>query len=483
MNYGVVVKVLGNLLMLEALGMAPSLLISIYSKENDTTAFAFSIFITCFVGYIMSKTQINKKKMIKAKEGLTIVSLGWILASFFGSLPFIFSGSIPSFVDAFFETVSGFTTTGATIINDIEVLPKGILFWRSFTHWIGGMGILVFTVAILPAMGVGSFQIFKAESPGPIADKIVPRIKDTAKILYITYITISILELCLLWIGGMSLYESAIHTFGTLGTGGFSTRNASIGAFNSTYIHIVISIFMIMAGTNFSLYYELFKGKWRDVLKNEELRLYLGIISAGVILIAINMNMSHYNNFGQSFKYSLFQVSSIVTTTGYTTANFDEWTTFSKGILFLLMFIGGCAGSTGGGIKNVRILVLLKLIKREMSKIFHPRAVISVKIGQKPVSSDTLASIASFFALYIIIFSLGTLIISLEGIGLVSAASAVAATIGNIGPGFDFVGPARTYSEFSNPSKLLLSWFMLLGRLEIFTIFILFSPKFWTNEM
>lgn len=469
--------------MLKALGMSPSLLISIYSKQNDTAAFAFSIFITCFVGYIMSKTKINKKKMIKAKEGLTIVAFGWILFSFFGALPFVISGSIPSFVDAFFETVSGITTTGATIITDIEVLPKGILFWRSFTHWIGGMGILVFTVAILPAMGVGSFQIFKAESPGPISDKIVPRIKDTARILYITYIAITVIQIGLLWIGGMSLFESALHTFGTVGTGGFSTRNASLGAFESTYIHVVISIFMIMAGTNFSLYYELYKGKWRDVLKNEELRLYLGIIAVSVILIAINMDINLYNNFGQALEHSLFQVSSIISTTGYSTVNYDEWTTFSKGILFLLMFVGGCAGSTGGAIKSVRVLVLLKLIKREMTKMFHPRAVISVNIGQRPLSSDILASIASFFALYIIIFALGTIVISLEGIGLVSAASAVAATLGNVGPGFDFVGPTRTYSEFSAPSKLLLSWFMLLGRLEIFTIFILFSPKFWKNEI
>jgi len=469
--------------MLKALGMSPSLLISIYSKQNDTAAFAFSIFITCFVGYIMSKTKINKKKMIKAKEGLTIVAFGWILFSFFGALPFVISGSIPSFVDAFFETVSGITTTGATIITDIEVLPKGILFWRSFTHWIGGMGILVFTVAILPAMGVGSFQIFKAESPGPISDKIVPRIKDTARILYITYMAMTVLQIGLLWIGGMSLFESVLHTFGTVGTGGFSTRNASLGAFHSTYIHVVISIFMIMAGANFSLYYELYKGKWRDVLKNEELRLYLGIIVVSVILIAINMDISLYNNFGKSLEHSLFQVSSIISTTGYSTVNFDEWTTFSKGILFLLMFVGGCAGSTGGSIKSVRILVLLKLIKREITKIFHPRAVIAVKIGQRPVSTDILASIASFFALYIIIFSLGTIVISLEGIGLVSAASAVAATLGNVGPGFDFVGPTRTYSEFSAASKLLLSWFMLLGRLEIFTIFILFSPKFWKNEI
>jgi trk system potassium uptake protein TrkH len=359
----------------------------------------------------------------------------------------------------------------------------GILFWRSFTHWIGGMGILVFTVAILPTLGVGGFQIFKAESPGPTPDKIMPRIKDTAKTLYATYLFITILEIILLKIGGMSLYESAVHTFGTVGTGGFSTRNSSIGAFDSTYIHTIISIFMIMSGANFSLYYDLYKGKWRDVIKNPELRFYLSIIGISILLITIDLSLNIYHSIGKSFEFSLFQVSSIITTTGYGTADFDKWTTFSKGILFMLMFVGGCAGSTGGSIKNIRILVLIKLIKREVSKIFHPRAVIPVKIGSKTIQSDTIASIASFFSLYIFIFVIGTLIISLENIGLVSSASAVAATLGNIGPGFDFVGPTQTYSEFSVPSKLLLSSFMLLGRLELFTFFALFTPKFWTDKM
>lgn len=482
MNYGIVIKVLGNLLILEALMMIPSLLIAIYHSQSDVLAFVISIILITVLGYIMSrKTAISKR--IKAKEGLTIVALGWVLSSFFGSLPFVFSGSIPSLIDAFFETVSGFTTTGATIINDIEILPKGILFWRSFTHWIGGMGILVFTVAILPTIGVGGFQIFKAESPGPVADKIVPRIKDTAKILYMTYITISILEIALLMLGGMTLYEACIHTFGTVGTGGFSSRNASVGAFNSTYIHIVISIFMIMSGINFSLYFALYKGKFKDVIKNEELRLYLGVIFVSTILIGLNLNFSSYNNIGLSLRDALFQSSSIITTTGYATVDFDQWTTFSKAILFLLMFVGGCAGSTGGAIKNIRILVLLKLIKREISKIFHPRAMIPVKMGDKTVASDTIASITSFFALYILLFVVGTIIISLEDIGIESAASSVAATLGNIGPGFGFAGPTHTYSEFSNFSKLVFSLLMLLGRLEIFTIVALIAPKTWKNEI
>ncbi|MCM1989041.1 TrkH family potassium uptake protein [Oceanirhabdus seepicola] len=482
MNYKMIFKVLGYLLLIIAFGMIAPLIISAANNQNDLIPFAISISLTTLTGFILTKIPITKKK-IKAKEGLAIVTFGWIFASLFGALPFYLSGSIPSYVDAFFETVSGFTTTGATIITDIEILPMGILFWRSFTHWIGGMGILVVAVAILPMMGAGGFHVFKAESPGPIADKIVPRIKDTAKILYVSYIIISLAEFILLLLGGMSPFESAVHTFGTLGTGGFSTRNSSIGAFNSSYIFIVISIFMIMSGANFSLYYDLYKGKWRDVIKNSELKLYLSIISISVIAITLNMNTHLYHNLFESFKHSLFQVSSIITTTGYTTFDYEQWTTFSKGILFMLMFVGGSAGSTGGSIKVIRILALIKLIKRELTKILHPRAIVSVKFGDKPVSEGTLLNISSFFMLYMMIFILGSIVISLEGIGFMGATSAVAATLGNIGPGFGFVGPTHTYADFSAFSKLLLSFFMLLGRLELFTVIALLTPKFWRTEL
>ena len=468
--------------MVEAGLMFPSFLVSLKYNQYDKSAFLISIFITGIIGFIMSKS-FQYTKDIKAKEGLSIVAFGWILASFFGSLPFIISGSIPSWVDAFFETVSGFTTTGATVVDNVETLPMGILFWRSFTHWIGGMGILVFTIAILPTLGVGGFQIFKVESPGPKPDRIVPRDRDTAKILYITYIIMTILEIILLLFGGMSLFDSLVNTFGTVGTGGFAIKNASIGAYNSTYIHLVIGIFMALSGVNFSLYYLLFKGKWREVIKDEELKLYFGIIFTAVILIALNINKNIYHNIGLALRDAFFQVSSIITTTGYATVDFNKWPTFSKIILFLLMFVGGCAGSTGGGITSIRILVLLKLIKREISKIFHPRAVIPIKIGDKIVTNDTVSSITSFFVLYITIFVLGTIVISLEGIDFESSAGAVAATLGNIGPGLGLVGPARTYSQFSSLGKLLLSLFMLLGRLELFTIIALFAPSTWKKEI
>lgn len=482
MNYGVVIKILGNLLTVEALLMIPSLLVSLYYNQYDKKAFLISIFITGVLGFIMGRKE-ETKENIKAKEGLAIVAFGWILASFFGSLPFVLSGSIPSWIDSFFETVSGFTTTGATIVDNVESLPMGILFWRSFTHWIGGMGILVFTIAILPTLGVGGFQIFKVESPGPMPDRIVPKVKDTAKILYITYFIMTVLEIILLLFGGMSLYDAAVHTFGTVGTGGFSIKAASVGAYDSTYIHIIIGIFMILSGVNFSLYYFLFQGKWKEVFKNEELRLYFGIIFSSVILIALNINSEIYKNIGLALRDAFFQVGSIITTTGYATTDFDKWPTFSKSILFLLMFVGGCAGSTGGGIKNIRILVLFKLVKREFSKILHPRAVIPIKTNGEILSNETVAGITSFFALYIFIFVLGTVLISLEGMDLVSSSSAVASALGNIGPGFGLVGPSETFSSISSMGKLLLSLLMLLGRLELFTIIALVLPKTWRNEI
>jgi len=472
-------KVLGYLLLIIALSMVAPFLIAFSVGQSDAIPFAISIGLTALTGFLLSRLPTSEKKKILTKEGMAIVTFGWIFASFFGALPFYLSGSIPSFVDAFFETVSGFTTTGATIIDDIEVLPMGILFWRSFTHWIGGMGILVVAVAIVPIMGSGAFHVFKAESPGPITDRIAPKIMDTAKILYTTYIVITLTEFVLLMFGGMTPFESAIHTFGTLGTGGFSTRNGSVGAFDNSYIYIVISIFMIMSGANFSLYYSMFKGKWRDVFTNSELRLYLTIITGSVLAISISTFGDVYVSFFDAFTHALFQVSSLITTTGYTTFDYEQWSTFSQMILFTLMFVGGSAGSTGGSIKVVRILALIKLIQREITKMLHPRAVVSVKFGNQPVSEDTLLHIAGFFMLYILIFIFGSVLISLEGIGILGATSSVAATLGNIGPGFGFVGPTHTYSGFSDASKLLLSFFMLLGRLELFTVIALLTPRFW----
>ncbi|HHW32150.1 MAG TPA: TrkH family potassium uptake protein [Clostridiaceae bacterium] len=483
MNYGIIAKAIGSLLIVEAVLMLPPFFIAgYYDGQHEVKAFALSIILTAVAGFLITRVP-KRSSNIRIREGIAIVSLGWILVSFFGSLPFIFSGSILSFADAFFETVSGFTTTGATVVADIESLPYGILFWRSFTIWIGGMGILVLTLAVLPAMGVGDYQIFKAETPGPIAGKIVPRIKDTAKILYIIYLGITVIEIILLVIGGMNLFDSTLHAFSTVGTGGFSTKNTSISFYNNTYIYMVISIFMLISGVNFSLYYATLKGRWREALKNEELWFYLGVVTVCTVLIAWSINGSIYKNIGESIKHSLFQVSSIITTTGYTTADYDTWTPFSKAILFMLLFFGPCAGSTGGAIKSIRVLALIKLIKREVNKVLHPRAVIPVKINKSALSQETLSGISSFFILYIFIFILGTLALTIEGKSLVTAASAAAATIGNIGPGFELVGPSRNFADFSDFGKYLMCGLMLMGRLELFRVIVMFSPRFWRGEL
>lgn len=482
MDFGVIINVLGYLLIIEAGLMVPSLLVALYYGSYDWKAILLSIIVTGVVGFVMSRI-FKYKDDIQSKDGLAIVGFGWILVSIFGALPFIFSDTIPSWIDAFFETVSGFTTTGASIVDNIEAFPKGVLFWRSFTHWIGGMGILVFTVALLPMFGIGGFQMYKMESPGPAPDRIVPRVRDTAKILYTIYTVITLIEIVLLVLGGMSLYDSVLHTFGTVGTGGFGTKANSVGYYQSTYIHLVIAIFMTLSGVNFSLYYLLIKGKWREVLRNSELRFYLGTILFSVLFISLNVySQMKYNNFGTALRDSFFQTSSIITTTGYATVDFDKWPTFSKVILFALMFIGGCAGSTAGGIKNIRIVVLLKSIRREFYRILHPRAVLPIKIDGRVISSNTVAAISSFFALFILIFIVSTMIISLDGVDFESASSAVAATLGNIGPAFGFAGPARSYSGFSNLSKLVMSACMLLGRLEVFTLMILFNPSIWKYE-
>lgn len=482
MNYGIVLRVLGSILIVESMLMTPSMLIAMSTGGVDRIPFLITIFITGLIGLLFTRVKKGDKK-IGAKEGLFIVAAGWVIISILGALPLYLAGSTPSYIDAFFEIVSGFTTTGATVITDVESLPEGILFWRSFTHWIGGMGILVFTLALLPALGIGGFQILKAESPGPVTSKIAPRIKDTAKILYATYITITLMEVILLKIGGMSLFESFTYTFATVGTGGFATKNTSVGWYNNTHIYLVIGFFMLLSGVNFSIYYAIFKGKWREIFKNEELKLYLAIIGVSIFAITLNLYFADFHSILESLKHSFFQVISIITTTGFTSTDFDLWPSFSKSILFLLMFVGASAGSTGGGMKVIRILVILKLIKRNILKIFHPRAIIPVKINNKVLPNETIESINSFLALYVLLFVVSTIIVTLEGVDILSASSTVAATLGNIGPGFGYVGATQTFAGYSLIMKLFLSLLMLLGRLELFTIIALLVPKNWRREV
>lgn len=482
MNRGMIRAVLGKLIVLVALTIVPSFLVALYYQEQSSKAFLLTILIAVIVGGVMSLIPAKSNK-IRIQDGFAIVTFGWILASAFGALPFYLSGTIASYTDAFFETMSGFTTTGATILTNVEALDNGMLFWRSFTHWLGGMGILVVAVAILPTMGSGGFQIFKAESPGPVAERIVPKIKDTARILYTTYAIITLAEFILLIIGGMPPLDSAIHTFGSVGTGGFSSKQNSIGYYDSNYIKIVITFFMVMCGGNISLYYSLFKHKFKKVFHNSELRLYLAIVTVSSLLIAANLMFATRDySLGDSLVDGFFQVGSIITTTGYSSTNFDAWPAFSKGILFLMMFIGGCAGSTAGSIKVIRIMVVLKQIRIELHKIFHPKAVVSLKVDDKVVNSAMFTTIASHVILYIAVFVLATLAVSIEGHDLITNSSAVAATLGNIGPGFALVGPVGNFNFYSDASTWLFSLLMLMGRLELFTVLALFSPKLWKRD-
>lgn len=479
MNLPIVLKILGILLLCESASMLPALLVAVLYGENTICAFLFSILLTAMVGLLFFSIKV-KENIIRYKEGFAIVSLCWLSASLLGALPFVFAGVFPSFLDAFFETVSGFTTTGATVIQDIEALPYSLLFWRSFTHWLGGMGILVLVLAVQPALGVGTFQILKAETPGPISAKLTPRVSGTAKILYITYLVITIMELFFLLLGGMPLFDSLVHTFGTLGTGGFSSKNASIGAYNSLYFDTVITVFMIMSGVNFALYYQAFKKKSpAEFFRDTEFKVYLSIIAVYILIITLNINGRIFNTFLESFRYASFQVASIITTTGYATANFDLWPDLSRALLLSLMFIGACAGSTGGSMKVIRILLVFKYAQREIGSLIHPKAVKAIKIGNLPLQGSVLSNVMGFTVLYMAIFILATLIILTQNLDLVSAAAAVAASLGNVGPGLGMVGPDNTYAPLTNLTKIILAFCMILGRLEIYTVLSLLFPQSW----
>lgn len=481
MNYGIVIKVLGAILLIEALLMSPSVFISLSYGGDAYNSFIWTMVVMVILGILMANLKRRNDQHIRARDGVVIVALGWVLTSLFGAIPLWTSGSVPTYIDGVFEIVSGFTTTGASVIAEVSSLDKGILFWRSFTHWIGGMGILVFTLALLPALGVGSLQIFKAESPGPVAGKIAPRMKDTARVLYVSYFLLTVLQIAFLLFGKVDFIEACVITFGTVGTGGFGPRNDSLASY-SPYVQVVTGIFMVLSGVNFSLYFLFFRKKYKEVLEDRELRLYLFFVVVSVGLITLNLFRTFGGDIIVRLRESFFQVSSIMTTTGYSTVDFDRWPSFSKLILFFLMFVGGSAGSTAGGMKVIRILIVLKLIKREVSKIFHPRALIPIKVGGKIVSNEIIARINSFTAIHLLIFVIATLVVALEGGSMESSMSAVAATLNNIGPGFGSVGPTLTFAHYSGFTKVLLTIVMLLGRLEHFTIIALIVPKSWTKE-
>ena len=473
-----IIHILGFLQVFLAAAMLLPIPFSLHYGESDWIPLLISSMITALIGFIAFKTT-RFDQDLHTKEGFAIVTLGWFFFSIFGSLPFLISGYIPSFTNAFFETMSGFTTTGASILTDIEALPHGILFWRSLTHWIGGMGIIVLSIAILPFLGIGGMQLFKAEVPGPVADKLTPRITETAKILWGVYVLFSAVETGLLMLGGMNLFEALCHTFGTMATGGYSTKNASIGAYHSTYIDFVIIIFMIIAGTNFSIHYRFLKGDFKSYFKNQEFLVFIVIIGLATFLIGIDTFLNHYHSIGKTLQKTLFQVVSILTTTGYGTADYEQWASSSQIILFLMMFIGGCAGSTGGGMKVVRVFVLMKFVFSEIVRLIHPHAVVSVRFGNKVIPREVLTNVMGFFILFVFLFTIGVIVMSAIGLDMVTAFGSVAATLGNIGPGLGGVGPTDNYADIPAIGKWILSFFMLAGRLEIFTVIILFSPSFW----
>ncbi|HBV97059.1 MAG: potassium transporter [Peptococcaceae bacterium BICA1-7] len=480
MNIRLILRALGLVLLCEAAAMVPSLLMPFYYGESDWLAFLASLAVTALAGGLLSLLG-NRKGSVGYREGFAVAAFGWMLLAVFGSLPYLFSGVLTSPVDAFFETMSGFTTTGASVIADVEILPHGILLWRSLTHWLGGMGIIVLTVALIPSLKIAGLQMFKAEVPGPTKSKVLPRIAQTSRELYKIYVLLTVSMVILLKLAGMNWFDSLIHTFGTVATGGFSSRNASIAAYDSLLVEGIIIFFMILSGINFALHYFSLRGNFRPTLKDPEVRLYLGIIGVSVCLITVNLVFSSGYGAGAAVRQSFFQVASIMTTTGYATADFDQWPSMSKMVLLVLMFVGGCAGSTGGGIKVSRILILIKGISRQIMKLLHPQAVLPLRVGKNIVSNDVLDNVQTFFFLYILILGTAVLFVTSQGIDLMTSISAVAATLGNVGPGFGAVGPMTNFFALPASVKVVLSLCMLIGRLEIYTILVILSTRFWRS--
>jgi trk system potassium uptake protein TrkH len=490
-NLNAILKITGLLLMIEGLFMLSCLGFSawyspvslsslvLFNPAYDFLPLLVSGIVILIIGW--SLWLMNRKldqNSIGKREGYIIVSAAWVIISLFGAIPFVLSGTTPSYTDAFFETMSGFTTTGASIFTDIEALPAGILFWRSMTHWIGGMGIIVLSLAILPILGIGGMQLFVAEVPGITPDKIHPRITQTAKRLWLIYVALTFAQTLLLILGGMSAFDALCHAFGTMATGGFSTKNDSVAGF-SPYIQYIIILFMFLAGVNFSLHYFAIKGKFSKILQNEELRLYSVIILVSALFISLGLIFMQGTPVEKAIRDALFQVVSIITTTGFVSSDYLLWPFFAWFLLFLLMFTGGCAGSTGGGIKMVRINLLFKNSLLELKRIIHPQAILPVRLNGKSISQEIIFNVLAFFLIYIIIFAFGSLLMSFMGLEFESAVGAVAASLGNIGPGLGTVGPVLNYSQIPDAGKWALAFFMMLGRLELFTVLILLSPTFW----
>ena len=481
MNYRLLIKVISILLLIIAGFMIFPIICALYYGEN----FLLESFLIPMAAVIIFFTAIHfltgklKNKTLSTKDGFLLVTFSWISASLVGALPFYLSGYIPSIADAYFETMSGFTTTGASILTEIESLPKGILFWRSLTHWLGGMGIVVLTVAVFPLLGIGGLQLIKAEAPGPTVDKLTPKIAGTAKILWLIYISLTVIETLLLMAGGMDLFDSLTHTFGTLATGGFSPKNSSVGFYNSPFIDWVITVFMVLAGINFVLYFKLITGQLKSIIRNTEFKTYLSIFAVATLIVAFNLYGSRFDTVSDSFRYAAFQVASILTTTGFATDNFETWPMLSQTILFITMFIGGCSGSTGGGIKVIRIATLFKQGINEMKLLMRPRWIFSIRIDGKVVRKKLVYAVSGFVLLYFFILLFTTFVVASGGYDILTSLATALVTVGNIGPGFGMVGPSENYSFFQDYIKWYLSFAMMAGRLEIYTVLVIFLPAFW----
>ena len=481
MNYRMVVFVLGRIFLVEAaMLLLPMVCSAIYGEWYMLPAFLLPAVILLLLG-LAASLRTPKNTTIYARDGLAIVALVWVLMSAFGALPFVISGEIPAFADAFFEMVSGFTTTGSTILSDVEALSRGALFWRSFSHWVGGMGVLVFAMAVLPMTDGRAMHLMRAEVPGPTCGKLSSKLSDSAKILYGIYFAMTALEVVFLCAGGMSLYESLIHSFGTAGTGGFSNRGLSIGAYQNPYFEWVIGIFMLLFGVNFNLYYFILMRHFREAFGSEELRAYLGIVLFSTVTIAANI-LSMVGSVGEAVRTAFFQVSSIITTTGYATADFNLWPTYSRILLLVLMFVGGCAGSTAGGLKMSRVIIFFKAARQDLNKMLHTHAVTTIRFEGKPLDEKTLQGVHNYFNVYMLLIMLSTVLVSLDGFDLTTTFTAVITCINNVGPGMELVGPMGNFSQFSAPVKYLLSFDMLAGRLELYPMLAMFAPRLWRSR-
>jgi trk system potassium uptake protein TrkH len=476
MNFRLTLHVLGGLQLVLAAALLAPIPISVYYGDQQVDAFLLSASIAGVVGYAMYRRFRSRDEMT-LREGFAVVTFSWISFAIFGALPYLFSGSLPKPIDAVFESMSGFATAGASVITDIEALPRSVLFWRALTHWFGGMGIIVLSVAILPLLGVGGMQLFEAEAPGPTADRLKPRIQDTARLLWGVYVLITLVGVLFLWVGEMDLFEAFCHTSAALATGGFSTRNNSVGAFG-TYSQIVLMVIMILGGANFSLHYYALKGRLNSYWRSEEFCTYLGLIG-GVTLIIFCFNLARFGNPAATFRDSAFTVTSILTTTGFATADYEKWHVLCQGLLLGLMFFGACTGSTSGGLKLVRLVLLIKHAYLQTVQLLHPQQVRALKLDRKPVSREIMQDVLGFTVLFLGVYLTGSLLLAAAGVDLLTAGSAVVACLSTVGPGLENVGPLDNYSALPDLAKIVLSCVMLLGRLEVSTVLVLFFRSFW----